>query len=99
MSLPDFSQISTGTYDPTNYGGVDPFPAPAPSGTPETAMSVFNGTDANGVWKLLVVDDLGGDVGSIAGWSLDIRSCLLPNVVAVTDPSPVGPVVRALLCT
>jgi hypothetical protein len=67
--------IVTGTYRPTNNTAGDPFPAPAPAGSYGVALSTFIGTNPNGDWRLFVVDDLGGDVGSIAsGWSLDITT-------------------------
>jgi subtilisin-like proprotein convertase family protein len=40
--------------------GVAPFNG---SFRPEAALSALNGLDANGVWTLRIVDDLGGDVG------------------------------------
>ena len=61
MSLPDSSQIFTGTVRPTNYnpnGVVDTFPAPAPSSA--TMLTTFNNTAPNGPWQLYVVDDAGG---------------------------------------
>ena len=51
------------------------FPASAPAAPWGAALSVFNGVDPNGVWKLFVVDDAGSDVGNIAGgWSLAITT-------------------------
>lgn len=73
--LPDSTQIVSGTYQPTNIGAGDPFAAPAPAAPYGTTLAVFNGTNPNGNWSLYVVDDLGGDVGSIAGgWSLTLQS-------------------------
>jgi subtilisin-like proprotein convertase family protein len=75
-TLPDESQITSGTYRPTNWegSGTDIFPAPAPAGPYGTTLSAFNNTNPNGQWKLWIQDDLGGDSGSIAGgWSLTIR--------------------------
>jgi hypothetical protein len=47
--------------------------APAPAPPHGTTLSVFNGVNPNGAWRLFVVDDAGADVGSIAGgWSLNI---------------------------
>jgi len=69
--------IVSGTYLPSNNGFASPFPAPAPSSTSNTDLSVFNGpaANANGIWSLYVVDDAGADVGSIAGgWALNIAS-------------------------
>jgi subtilisin-like proprotein convertase family protein len=79
-ALPDSSQISTGVYTPTNYAGndvTDTFPAPAPAGPYGGALSVFSGTNPNGTWSLYVVDDQGGDSGTIAsGWCLTLATSL-----------------------
>lgn len=62
-------------FSPTNYGSPDNMPAPAPAEPYATALSVFDGAEANGAYKLYVRDDAGGDVGQIAGgWSLDITA-------------------------
>jgi subtilisin-like proprotein convertase family protein len=51
---------------PTDYA------APFGSGT---LSGQFNGANPNGEWKLYVVDDIGGDSGSISGgWSLSITT-------------------------
>jgi subtilisin-like proprotein convertase family protein len=77
-SLPDSAQVVAGTYLPTNFdagGTPDTFAAPAPVGPYEVSLDVFTGADPNGTWSLFVVDDLGADVGSIAGgWSITITS-------------------------
>src|SRR5262249_18855015 len=86
--LPDNSAISSGTYQPSigttfSSGGClmpNPFPSPAPAGPYGSALSLFNGTDPNGVWNLYVVDDNAGDTGSISGgWSLDITAGTTPE--------------------
>jgi len=82
-SLPDDSELTTGTYKPTDVnGGTDTFPADGaftPAAT-ATTLSAFNGTDPNGTWKLYVVDDTSdvGDntIGSLDGWSLKIDNAL-----------------------
>jgi hypothetical protein len=84
-----------------NFGGGDTFPTSAPSPSAATSLSAFAGTNPNGVWSLYVVDDLGGDVGLIAGgWSLDFimatevcntgAIAILDNVAAAPYPSPLG---------
>jgi hypothetical protein len=80
--LPDSTQITAGTYKPTNYGAGDTFPAPAPAPSAATTLSTFDGTDPNGTWSLYVVDDTGGDSGNLAGgWCLEIVT------VAPTGPN------------
>ena len=82
-TLPDTLAWVAGTYKPTAYYAGDDIPAPGPGlvygnpgpagGGTATFSSVFSGTNPNGVWKLYVVDFVGGDAGSISGgWSLEI---------------------------
>jgi subtilisin-like proprotein convertase family protein len=69
-SLPSGTALASGTYLPTNLAdglGSDTYSAPAPPSGYGSTMSVFNGTSPNGTWSLYVVDDAGGDSGSIAG--------------------------------
>ena len=73
--LPNSSQISSGTYLPTNYGTGDSFPLPAPSSSSGTSLGVFNGTSPNGAWRVFVRDDAAQDRGSFAnGWELVITT-------------------------
>lgn len=72
----------TGTYRPSDFPqGVDnvpggPYAASAPTGA-ATFASVFGGDNANGVWSLRVVDDTGGDQGSITGgWSITFANII-----------------------
>ena len=81
-SLPIYTNLVSGTFKPTNgYLATGNsslpfnFPAPAPPGTSNavSALSVFKNTDPSGTWNLFVVDDVGGDSGSISGgWSLNL---------------------------
>ena len=70
--LPQFTGLVGGFFQPTNFGSGDLFPAPAPDPAgAATALSVFDGTSANGIWQLFVVDDSDLDSGVIAqGWEL-----------------------------
>ena len=84
--LADEGALESGTYRPTNIGGDDPFPAPAPTPSPATSLSVFNGTEPNGTWRLYIVDDNGVDFGSLAGgWSLTIAT----SVTQVCNVTPI----------
>ena len=83
-SLPDSAQISAGTFKPTQgTNGPDDdegdpvpadFPLPAPSGPYGSSLSVFDGTDPNGTWKLFVLDDAGLDAGKLGAWKLWIKA-------------------------
>lgn len=69
LTLPDTGQLVNGTsYKPARYGAD--WPAPAPSG-----LSVFDGENPNGPWRLFVVDDgFGSDPASLNnGWTLTIK--------------------------
>jgi hypothetical protein len=83
-SLPDNGQfITSGTYQPTegttglNQGLPRPanFPSQAPAGPYGADLSVFDGTNPKGMWKLFVIDDTPGDAGEfMGGWSLVIKA-------------------------
>jgi subtilisin-like proprotein convertase family protein len=73
--LPDSTVLTTGSYRPANHGGADTWPAPAPVSSGSVPLSVFNGTNPNGAWRLFVADDLSGDWGEFTGgWSLQITT-------------------------
>jgi subtilisin-like proprotein convertase family protein len=55
----------TGNYRPTNIGAGDAFPAPAGT-TNTTTLAGLTGTP-NGAWQLFILDDLGGDFGTVSG--------------------------------
>lgn len=73
-ALPDESPISSGTYRPTDFESNDLFVSPAPSTSANTALSTFNGIDANGDWRLYVIDDTEGDAGNIDNFTLTIQT-------------------------
>lgn len=86
---PPIDPIATGSYRPSRgtptFGSCampvgdfcvpSNFPSPAPAGPYGSTLSVFNGTNPNGTWKLYVIDDSPGDSGDITnGWSLTISA-------------------------
>jgi hypothetical protein len=76
--------LVAGSFRPTSDAIADIFPAPAPAapytlpapGGTGTFASTFgtSGAGMDGTWSLYVVDDAGGDTGTIAGWSLTVES-------------------------
>ncbi|QIG39691.1 Ig-like domain repeat protein [Microbacterium sp. 4R-513] len=84
--------LASGTFRPTDddADAADAaFPAPAPVVSPATTLATFNGTSANGVWSLWVVDDASGDAGSISGgWCLTFTTA---SPTATTLTSSVNP--------
>ena len=69
VALPDTTQIVSTRYKPARYGAD--WPAPAPR-----RLSVFDGENPNGTWKLFVVDD-GFGAEPLAfndGWTLRIKA-------------------------
>ncbi|HWS57978.1 MAG TPA: Ig-like domain-containing protein, partial [Actinotalea sp.] len=87
----------SGSYRPTNNGGGDAFPAPAPAPSAQTTLAgAFNGLNPNGTWQLFIVDDAAGDAGSLAGgWSLTVTTAVAAAASTTTltssaNPSTVG---------
>jgi subtilisin-like proprotein convertase family protein len=85
------------TFKPTdndvNQTLTDSWPSPAPAPGPASTLSAaFTGTNANGMWRLFVVDDAQGDNGSIAsGWSLTItteEAAVATTTDVVSSPNP-----------
>jgi hypothetical protein len=75
-SLADIVPLATGAHRPTNAtNGSRIFPAPAPPTSGNAALSVFDGSNANGTWRLFVLDESPSDAGAIeAGWALEITT-------------------------
>jgi subtilisin-like proprotein convertase family protein len=74
--MADATKLNSGTYQPTNVGTGDTWPAPAPAPSANTTLAAaFGGTAPNGTWSLFVVDDLGADMGTLShGWSVRITT-------------------------
>jgi Ca2+-binding RTX toxin-like protein len=92
--LPDSGPITSGSYKATDFVTGDVFNSPAPGGPYGTDFSVFNNTNPNGTWSLYVMDDEGGDAGTIAGgWSLDIGTGAATKLISIaktTDGNEAG---------
>jgi subtilisin-like proprotein convertase family protein len=81
-ALPDdpgeLTPLQSGTYRPTNAGGsAIAVAAPAPPVTSaNAALSVFDGTDPSGTWRLFVRDEAApADPGAVTGgWTLEIET-------------------------
>jgi hypothetical protein len=76
--LPSGSALTSGTFQPTNFGTPDTFQLSTGNFTPSSgsALGVFNGSNPNGTWRLHAFDDTGnGSTGFISGgWRLKITS-------------------------
>lgn len=85
QSLQDAAISPSGTYKPTNFDNADNWVAPGPGTAPSSiTLSTFGNGNHNGDWKLFVFDDLGGDIGSWATWSItftDPPSICFPIVI------------------
>jgi subtilisin-like proprotein convertase family protein len=86
---------ATGTYQATNSGATDIFPAPVGSLTQATpTLASFTG-DPNGTWNLYINDDAGADIGAISSWELTFTiptptNCTsAPRTVTVTVHVPI----------
>lgn len=74
-SLPFNAQLGSGTFRPTNrLGNPIAFNAPAPTAGGNAALSVFDGSDPNGTWRLFVQDAAAAfDDGAFAGgWEIEV---------------------------
>jgi len=77
------TQLTSGTYRPTDYPPVDFFPDLPPASGAEV-LAVFNGSNPNGYWSLYVYDDTEGNAGVIAGgWTLGLTAVDTVNPAAL----------------
>ena len=71
----DSGIIVSGTYQPYDRVPADTMPGSAPTPSGESTLSVFDGIDPNGTWKLYVADDGTPDTGTLSGgWELQIKA-------------------------
>jgi subtilisin-like proprotein convertase family protein len=71
VSLADGSGNPSGTYKPTNFDNADNWIAPGPGTAPSAVtLSTFGNGNQNGTWNLFIIDDVGGDSGNWATWSI-----------------------------
>lgn len=77
-----------GVYLPTDIDPTETMTAPAPARPYAPALAAFNGFSPNGNWSLFVSDDVGGDSGSMSGWSLSIQTVSVRPILLV--PRRVG---------
>jgi subtilisin-like proprotein convertase family protein len=102
----------SGVYKPTNNDtNTDVWPAPGPGAIAQAnpTLALFGSTsNVNGQWKLFLVDDVGGDLGSVAGgWTIKFNynfpACTSPArrvVVTVNQPIAITTQpVNAVVCT
>jgi subtilisin-like proprotein convertase family protein len=74
--LPDNTPLQSGTFRPTNAENTAiVFNSPAPAASANAALSIFDGTDPNGTWRLFVQDDNAPTgVGYFTDWALEIKA-------------------------
>src|SRR5262245_30633973 len=75
--------LTAGTYLPSNYEPLQGMPLPAPGGPYGNSLSVFNGINPNGDWKLYVADDGSGDTGRMEGWALEFTMVPSPGAMGL----------------
>ncbi|MBK9382851.1 MAG: M36 family metallopeptidase [Chitinophagaceae bacterium] len=89
--------IVSGTYRPTNAAGPDAFPAPGPGSITQVNPPLSNFTgNFNGNWNLFVVDDAGGDAGSLTSWTITFEvptAIWSPATGLFSDPAATVPYV------
>jgi len=98
-TLPDETQITSGTFRPTDSDTIgwdsDELPAPAPAAI-IASLSVFDGTNPNGTWNLFINDDYDPEPGILQGWSLEIHTSA-PAVAVSNAKAKEGKVARFTL--
>lgn len=85
------SAVASGTYKPSR-NGVGDFGSAAPPPPYANSLSIFNGTNPNGAWRLFVTDVADTFTGTIAGgWSLNLTIDPSQNPSSASPPQIVPP--------
>jgi hypothetical protein len=85
-AIPNSGPVVSGDYQVSQYGSIpgpdDTFPAPNPGFGGD--LSLFNGDDPNGTWKLYAYDDsfFGGKGELSDGWALTFETQPIPEPTA-----------------
>jgi hypothetical protein len=80
--------LTSGTFRPTNVGTPDNFPTPGPGSLTQATPLLSSFTSANnpnGDWKLFVLDQAAGDLGTITSWSITFS--VVPTAVWTASPA------------
>jgi subtilisin-like proprotein convertase family protein len=96
-----------GSLESSCVNGADPgYPVPGGHYTPNSPLSVYDGTDASGTWTLTVSDNATPDSGTLDSWSLIITpdgggggTTTYPSTdtpIAIPD-SPAPPIVSIIV--
>jgi large repetitive protein len=64
----------SGTFRPSEDSPSSDLSPPAPPGPYPVNLDVFNNTSPNGVWRLFIEDDTGGDSGTLPSWTLNLTT-------------------------
>ena len=78
VKLRDSGTCFTSAVKPTSFETGDILPAPAPPGPYGTRLSVFDGTNPNGTWRLYVFDDRTKESGFLT---------TAPKIIIKTTPA------------
>jgi subtilisin-like proprotein convertase family protein len=84
--MPDNGPITSGEWRPSSIL-VNTLQAPAPQGPYASTLAAFDGEPARGTWRLWVMDDLGGDNGTINSAILRLRTEVFPEVILTPPPN------------
>src|SRR5262249_37614101 len=74
-----------GSFHPVDFEPGDTFVAPPPAGQYSNSLNSNLGDNANGTWKLFVIDDSGTAAGgTIGGWSITFGVAIPSTASSIT---------------